>query len=102
MLAAVAQDLADDKNPDYHTDDNGHYVVAIGYDTDNFYFMDPSANYEGAVANPRYGCLTKAELELRWHENEAKTGKPPERYSHLGIVVYPAKTDSLLRARMIE
>src|SRR5207244_6551820 len=26
----------------YNKDDNGHYLVAIGYDDDNVYFMDPA------------------------------------------------------------
>ncbi|MBK7282920.1 C39 family peptidase [Candidatus Aalborgicola defluviihabitans] len=27
---------------DWSTFENGHYVVAVGYDNDHFYFMDPS------------------------------------------------------------
>jgi predicted double-glycine peptidase len=98
------QAYSNKKHPDYTKNDDGHYVVAIGYDKqENFYFMDPSANYEGVVANPRYGCLSKAEFELRWHENEGMHGAQ-EVYSKLGIAIYPDPKNggSLLRARKIE
>ena len=56
---------------DYTKDDNGHYVVAIGYDeADNFYFKDPAANNEDAAANPRYAYLQKDEFLKCWHEDE--------------------------------
>jgi predicted double-glycine peptidase len=99
------QAYSDDKPPDYTKDGNGHYVVAIGYEPDQsiWYFMDPSANYEGARANPRYGCLTRADLEQRWHEDEGIKGEH-ERYSRLGIIICPeaAQGGPLLRARKIE
>lgn len=54
-----------DKN-DYSKDfENGHYVVAIGYDENGFYFMDPSQF--------GYGYLDVDELQSRWHdENKGK------------------------------
>ena len=42
------QAYSEDKHPDYCLDGHGHYVVAIGYSKRTIYFMDPSANYEGA------------------------------------------------------
>jgi ABC-type bacteriocin/lantibiotic exporter with double-glycine peptidase domain len=86
-----------EKGADYSRNDNGHYVVAIGYDDQRFYFMDPSANWEEARADPRYAYLTRAELEKRWHEQESKW----EFYKGLGIIIHP-KAAPRLRARMIE
>jgi predicted double-glycine peptidase len=93
-----------DPGADYTKNGNGHYVVAIGYDTKgNFFFMDPSANYEDVVANPRYGYLTETEFIKRWHEDEGIKGKS-EPYKRLGIVIRldPTKATPLLRAREIE
>jgi len=96
------QAYSDDPMPDYSKNGNGHYVVAIGYDDDdNYYFMDPSANYEGVAARPRYGVLSRRELELRWHEDEGMHGNH-EVHSGLGIIVYPNKGRPNLRARKIE
>jgi hypothetical protein len=96
------QAYSEDKQPDYTKNGNGHYVVAIGYDDkDTFYFMDPAANWEGARANPRYGCLTKADLECRWHEDEGSKAHP-EPYSQLGIIVLPKDGSPLLQARWID
>src|SRR5262249_20828104 len=53
-----------DRPKDYddpHNNDNGHYVVAIGYDRDNFYFMDPSADR-------RRIFLPRKEFAQRWHD----------------------------------
>ena len=50
------------------TEDDGHYVVLIGYskDTENDayidYFMDPSTSGS-------YTYLTEEEFILRWHDN---------------------------------
>ena len=50
------------------TEDDGHYVVLIGYkkdtekDTYIYYFMDPST--AGS-----YAYLTEEEFILRWHDN---------------------------------
>jgi predicted double-glycine peptidase len=98
------QAYSDDPSPDYTKNGDGHYVVAIGYDKeDNFYFMDPSANYERVRANPRYACLTRQELELRWHEDEGMKGEQ-EVYRQLGIAVFPdpKKAEPLLQARVME
>lgn len=50
------------------TEDDGHYVVLIGYkkdaqkDTYIYYFMDPSTSGS-------YTYLTEEEFILRWHDN---------------------------------
>jgi predicted double-glycine peptidase len=67
----------------YRENENGHFVVAIGFDDDNFYFMDPSLT-------GRRGYLPKGEFKLRWHDNEG-TRKHPNVLEHLGIVVYSQK-----------
>ena len=64
----------------YNKDDNGHYLVAIGYDDDNVYFMDPALT-------GRRGFLPKTEFESRWHDNEG-TSEQPRRISHLGLVIW--------------
>jgi predicted double-glycine peptidase len=98
------QAYSDDHSPDYTKDGDGHFVVAIGYDRDdNFYFMDPSAKWDGGRANPRYSCLTRKELELRWHEDEGMKGAH-EFYQHLGIAIFPdpKKGVPLLQARVMD
>lgn len=54
----------------------GHYVVAIGYDTDNLYFEDPSI--EGAV-----GYIPYDEFAARWVDEDA----PGKLRRKLGIVL---------------
>ena len=55
--------------------EDGHYVVAIGYDRDRIYFEDPST-FERSY-------LTYTELRDRWHD-----GTPGHRvYRHYGIAV---------------
>lgn len=43
--------------------ENGHYVLAIGYDEDNVYFMDPSI-----LGN--YAYLPSDEFVKRWHDQD--------------------------------
>lgn len=73
------------KDYDRNDKDNGHYVVAIGFDKENFYFMDPSVPAE----HRRRGFIPKAELVGRWHDDEAKRGEPAEIINQLGIVLHP-------------
>jgi hypothetical protein len=40
--------------------EDGHYVVAVGYDPERFYFEDP--------AMFGVGYIPRAELEARWHD----------------------------------
>lgn len=68
-----------DEKKDYSDDwDDGHYVIAIGYDEKKFYFEDPSS--------VRRTYLSYKEVENRWHDKNA-SGK----YYNLGIVVKKAK-----------
>lgn len=55
--------------------DDGHYVIAIGYDDEKIYFMDPSI-----LGN--YAYLTNDEFEARWHDESGG-----EQYRNAGIVV---------------
>ena len=66
------------KHPDWNTDLNGHYAVAIGYDNKKkmIIFSDPASFYKTYLF---YG-----ELEKRWHDGDSKE---PD-YSNMGIVVY--------------
>ena len=58
---------------------DGHYVVAIGYDKKRIYFEDPSS-----LART---YLNYKELEKRWHDKD-KYGKS---YINFGIAVYGKK-----------
>ncbi len=67
---------------------NGHYVVAVGADDYNFYFMDPSL----AGLNQ---CIGIEEFSLRWHdidEGEQDTNTNislPEKLEHFAMVIRP-------------
>ena len=64
--------------------EDGHYVVAVGYDAERFYFEDP--------AMFGVGYIGRAELEARWHDfDEFGT-----RLEHFGIAfTRPAGPDAL-------
>ncbi|HVS37301.1 MAG TPA: C39 family peptidase [Gemmataceae bacterium] len=70
----------------YYRDDNGHYVVVIGYDESNFYFEDP-------VLPGRRGFLPIKEFDRRWHDDEGTTEKP-DPHAHLGVVIQRKPGDS--------
>lgn len=71
------QAWADKKNIDYGKDyDDGHYVVAIGYNKQGFVFEDPSSVGKG--------FLTYEKLGKRWHDIDKSGGK----LEHLGIAIY--------------
>ena len=59
--------------------DSGHYVIAVGYDEDRIYFMDPSLAGD-------YGYIPRAELDARWHDVDVRRGASA-RYEHTGVVV---------------
>jgi predicted double-glycine peptidase len=54
---------------------DGHYVVAIGFDQDNIYFMDPST-----VGN--YTFIKRAEFLDRWHDTDGR-----EKLSHFAMAI---------------
>src|SRR3989344_1393707 len=58
---------------------DGHYVVAIGYDKQRFYFEDPSTVLKT--------FLNYKELEERWHDRDCYGRK----YQNYGILVYGKK-----------
>ncbi|MFI5167041.1 MAG: C39 family peptidase [Thermoanaerobaculales bacterium] len=63
---------------DYATDwDDGHYVVAVGYDADRVFFMDPST-----LGN--YTFIPVADFLARWHD--AASVRAP-RLVHFGMVI---------------
>ena len=72
-VICVIQAWRDDGDYTAGTEDDGHYVVLIGYkkdtqtDTYIYYFMDPSTSGS-------YTYLTQEEFILRWHDN--LEGKP--------------------------
>jgi predicted double-glycine peptidase len=64
------------KTVDYGKDvTDGHYVVAVGYDSQDIYFMDP-------WSLGSYTYLPYADLEARWHDVQKGT-----RIEHLGIAL---------------
>lgn len=65
-----------DSPVDYSTDwADGHYAVAIGYDMENVYFMDPSS-----LGN--YTYLPNREFLDRWHDEDKG-----EWLDHFGMIV---------------
>jgi predicted double-glycine peptidase len=59
--------------------DDGHYAVAVGYDAERFYFMDPST-----LGN--YTYIPIAQFLERWHDMYLEAGVPV-RLVHFGLVV---------------
>ena len=72
-VICVIQAWRDDGDYTAGTEDDGHYVVLIGYQKDTqrdayiYFFMDPSTSGS-------YTYLTEEEFVLRWHDN--LEGKP--------------------------
>lgn len=66
-----------DKVANYDKDwEDGHYVIAVGYDKDHIYFMDPST-----LGN--YTYIPISEFLLRWHDIDQRGIK----LVHFGIVM---------------
>lgn len=81
---------------DYGDNDDGHYVVAIGYDDDHVLFQDPS------IKNNRRGRILFEDFERRWHDVD----RDGHILRHYGIVLWhheaPEDTDFDARASHIE
>jgi predicted double-glycine peptidase len=60
--------------------EDGHYIVLIGIDAENAYFMDPSMDRN------RYGYIPLKELLRRWHDYEVENGQRRE-YRNLGVII---------------
>jgi predicted double-glycine peptidase len=66
LIQAWAENKSSDRQQkiDYATDwQDGHYVVAVGYDKDNFYFMDPSTT-------GTYTYISRTDFLERWHDTD--------------------------------
>ncbi|KJS22318.1 MAG: hypothetical protein VR72_06460 [Clostridiaceae bacterium BRH_c20a] len=64
------------QSTNYHNNSgNEHYVVAIGFDRENFYFMDPYT-----LGN--YTYIPRADYSQRWHGREGEIV-----LEHLGIII---------------
>ncbi len=64
------------ENKDWYTkNDNGHYVIAIGYDEQNIYFMDP-------LTSNAYTYISKEDFDIRWHDIDEN-----ELLVHYGIII---------------
>ena len=82
-IICAIQAWKDDGDYNTETEDDGHYVVLIGYkkdaekDTYIYYFMDPSTSGS-------YTYLTEEEFILRWHDNlEGKSKRIGIKVSYL-------------------
>jgi len=65
-----------ERQVDYQKDwDDGHYVVAVGYDETRIYFMDPST-----LGN--YTFIPNQEFIDRWHDTDGK-----ERLVRFGMTI---------------
>ncbi len=86
----MLQAWADRRRRSYRSEwDEGHWVVAIGYDDDVFYFEDPSLHGSR-------GYITRAMLDERWHDIE---GRAKHRTDHLGIALWLDDVGPLGHAR---
>ncbi len=66
------------------TEDDGHFALIIGYDSHNFYFMDPSTT-------GNYAFMPKLEFVKNWHDtsNELLNGKKQTvRVNHFGLIIF--------------
>jgi len=76
VVICLIQAWHGEKNHDYADEwEDGHYVVAVGYDDERIYFMDPST-----IDN--YTYIEKDELLKRWHDYDED-----QRYYNAGIVI---------------
>jgi len=65
-----------DKTVNFENDwDDGHYVVAVGYDRSNVYFMDPST-----LGN--YTYIPARQFLKRWHDTDTN-----EKLVHFGMTI---------------
>lgn len=72
--------------------EDGHYVVAIGYDKNNIYFMDPSTL-------GHYTYIPAAEFVSRWHDSDTKDSEVLVRFGMImtKTVTTPYNADEITR-----
>jgi len=76
VVICLMQAWHGDEYHDYTEEwEDGHYVVATGYDDERLYFMDPST-----IDN--YTYIEKEEFLTRWHDYDED-----QRYYNAGIVI---------------
>jgi hypothetical protein len=85
MLQAWGKPTADTT----YLDDSGHghFVVAMGFDKKNFFFMDPATT-------GNYTYIPKDKLAERWHDVDThqENGKAvTEKVRHFGLIFYRSK-----------
>ena len=73
---------------DYNKLEDGHYVIAIGYDDKRVYFEDPS------LKNVR-GHLDHGEFDKRWKD----VGKNNRKLNHFGLVIWKDTKPSKERSK---
>lgn len=81
LLAIQAWADAKSSYNSYQNED-GHYVVAVGYDENNFYFMDPSTL-------GHYTYIPTAEFITRWHDYDSYGNKTLLRF---GLILTKPQT----------
>ncbi len=87
VICAIQAWKWDDDAENYRIDldytnewESGHWAIAIGYNRDNIFFMDPST-----AAN--YTYISNESLMERWHDYEGAVRTPDTEVSNAGIVV---------------
>ena len=83
-IICAIQAWKEDAEYSFMAEDDGHYVVMIGYSKDNdgylYYFMDPSTSGS-------YTYLTEEEFILRWHDSlEGKSKRIGIEVSYLNPI----------------
>jgi ABC-type bacteriocin/lantibiotic exporter with double-glycine peptidase domain len=94
MLQAWPNGKVKSYTHDWH---DGHWVIAIGYDKDVFYFEDPS------IHGGR-GYISRRELKSRWHDIKGPK-KHPVRVKRLGLAIWAERVTefgSVKNARHID
>lgn len=80
---------------------DGHWLIAIGYDSENIYFEDPALTISR-------GYIPINELDNRWHDYEYLNEQDAKRNNklnsdHYGLVVFGKKTiKKIIQAEYIE
>ncbi len=71
------------RDQEYKKRNDGHYVIAIGFNDTHIYFEDPTLK-------GNRGRLTYEDFDKRWHDKETNGDKT----DHLGIVIWKDTSDT--------